>query len=202
MKILISSKNPDKIQEIRNIFRLPGVKLITLEQFPDAPAVTENGNTLYDNALKKASMLCDYTGLPTLSDDTGLEVDALNGAPGVYSARFAGENASYAENVAKMIRLIKSVPQENRSARFRTVALFYHPDRIIHTEGSIDGVILSERRGHRGFGYDPIFYVPQMGKTFAEMDPSEKNAISHRAKAFIQLYKALQKQLPSLRFKF
>lgn len=198
MKLLISSNNQDKIREIRSIFQIPGVELITLESFPDAPIVEEDGNTLLENALKKASMLSKFTGLPTISDDTGLEVDALNGRPGVYSARFAGENASYDDNVEKMLREMQSVPEKDRAARFRTVAVFYHPDLTIHEEGVLEGYILSRRRGCGGFGYDPIFYVPGKNKTLAEMSRDEKNAISHRGQAFSRLYKSLLTQLPSL----
>jgi len=198
MKLLISSNNRDKIKEIRSIFHLPGVELVTLESIPNAPAIEEDGNTLYENALKKASMLYEFTGLPTISDDTGLEVDALNGQPGVYSARFAGENASYDDNVEKMITEMQPVPEKDRTARFRTVAVFYHPDLVIHDEGVIEGTILSERRGTGGFGYDPVFFVPSRKKTLAEMNHDEKNAISHRGQAFTRLYTSLIKQLPNL----
>ncbi|MDO9548609.1 MAG: RdgB/HAM1 family non-canonical purine NTP pyrophosphatase [Candidatus Marinimicrobia bacterium] len=198
MKLLISSNNRDKIKEIRAIFQLPDVELVALNSFPNAPQVVEDGNTLYENALKKASMLYEFSGLPTISDDTGLEVDALNGRPGVYSARFAGENASYDDNVDKMIREMQAVPDKNRTARFRTVAVFYHPDLIIHEEAVIEGYILFERRGISGFGYDPIFYVPGKKKTLAEMSRDEKNAISHRGQAFSRLYKSLLIQFPSI----
>lgn len=197
-KILISSNNPDKIKEIRAIFRLPGVELLTLADFPDAPEVIEDGNTLYENALKKASMLNEFSGLPTIADDTGLEVDGLNGQPGVYSARYAGENASYADNVQKLIREIQKVPEERRSARFRTVAVFFHPEIVLRAEGAIKGHILTEQRGRNGFGYDPIFYVPAYRKTLAELSPREKNAISHRGQAFTRLYQSLRKEFPSL----
>ncbi len=197
-KILISSNNPDKIKEIRAIFRLPGVELLTLADFPDAPEVIEDGNTLSENALKKASMLNEFSGLPTIADDTGLEVNGLNGQPGVYSARYAGENASYADNVQKLIREIQNVPEERRSARFRTVAVFYHPEIVLRAEGTIEGQILTEQRGQNGFGYDPIFYVPAYRKTLAELSPREKNAISHRGQAFTRLYQSLRKEFPSL----
>ncbi|MGC9365039.1 MAG: XTP/dITP diphosphatase [Fidelibacterota bacterium] len=197
-KILISSNNPDKIKEIRAIFRLPGVELLTLADFPDAPEVIEDGNTLSENALKKASMLNEFSGLPTIADDTGLEVDGLNGQPGVYSARYAGENASYADNVQKLIQEIQNVPEERRSARFRTVAVFYHPEIVLRAEGTIEGQILTEQRGQNGFGYDPIFYVPAYRKTLAELSPREKNAISHRGQAFTRLYQSLRKEFPSL----
>ncbi|MCD6441665.1 MAG: RdgB/HAM1 family non-canonical purine NTP pyrophosphatase [Candidatus Marinimicrobia bacterium] len=198
MKILISSNNRDKIKEIRNIFQLPWVQLIALDAYLDAPEVIEDRNTLYENALKKAMMLAEFTGLPTISDDTGLEVDALGGRPGVYSSRYAGENASYDDNVEKLIREISPFPAEKRTARFRTVAVFYHPDRIISEEGTVEGLILTERRGVGGFGYDPIFYIPEKGKTFAELTTGEKNAISHRGKAFTRLCTSLQHQIPSL----
>ncbi len=198
MKLLISSNNPDKIKEIRSIFQLPEVELVTLDDIPNTHEIVEDGNTLYENALKKASMLYEFTGLPTISDDTGLEVDALNGRPGIYSARYAGENASYDDNVKKMINEMQSVPEKDRTARFRTVAVFYHPDLLIHKEGVIEGMILSERRGNGGFGYDPIFYVPGKRRTLAEMNHDEKNAISHRGQAFSRLYKSLLTQLPSI----
>lgn len=198
MKLLISSNNQDKVKEIKSIFQLPGVELLTLADFPGAPDVVEDGNTLYENALKKASMLYDFSGLPTIADDTGLEVDGLGSRPGVYSARYAGENASYDDNVEKLIREIQKVPENRRTARFRTVAVFYHPELILRAEGTIEGYILSERRGNNGFGYDPIFFVPTRNKTLAEMSAAEKNAISHRGQAFSRLYQLLQKEFPSL----
>jgi len=198
MKLLISSNNQDKIKEIRAIFRIPGVELCTLDSVPGAPEVVEDGNTLYDNAFKKASMLQQFSGMPTLADDTGLEVDALDGRPGVYSARFAGENASYDDNVEKLIQSLRHVPLEKRTARFRTVAVFVHPDMTCYEEGVLDGIILTEGRGRRGFGYDPVFYIPAKGKTLAEMTPAEKNAVSHRGQAFMRLCNLLSKQLPSL----
>lgn len=198
MKLLISSNNQDKIKEIKSIFQLPGVELLTLADFPGAPDVVEDGNTLYENALKKASMLCEFSGLPTIADDTGLEVDSLGGHPGVYSARYAGKNASYNDNIEKLIREIQKVPENRRTARFRTVAVFYHPELILRAEGTIEGYILSERRGSNGFGYDPIFFVPTRNKTLAEMSAAEKNAISHRGQAFSRLYQLLQKEFPSL----
>ncbi|HDP67211.1 MAG TPA: RdgB/HAM1 family non-canonical purine NTP pyrophosphatase [Candidatus Marinimicrobia bacterium] len=198
MKLLISSNNQDKIKEIKSIFQLPGVELLTLADFPGAPDVVEDGNTLYENALKKASMLCEFSGLPTIADDTGLEVDSLGGHPGVYSARYAGENASYNDNIEKLIREIQKVPENRRTARFRTVAVFYHPELILRAEGTIEGYILSERSGSNGFGYDPIFFVPIRNKTLAEMSAAEKNAISHRGQAFSRLYQLLQKEFPSL----
>lgn len=192
MDILIASSNKDKIREIRLILQLPDVNLRTLDEFPGAPEVTEDGNTLYENALKKASVLAEFTGLPTISDDTALEVDALNGRPGIFSARYAGQKATYKDNVEKMIKDLSAVPEKDRKARFRTVAVFYHPEIVVSEEGIVEGVILTECHGKGGFGYDPIFFVPEKGKTYAEMSSDEKNSISHRGKAFRKLHKSIK----------
>jgi len=197
LDILIASNNRDKLEEIRQIFRLPGIRFRYLHEFPAAPEVEEDGNSLHENALKKARVLSEFSGLPAISDDTGLEVDALDGKPGVYSARFAGEQASYRDNVRKMLRVMQGIPVEKRQARFRTVALFYGADAILTGEGCVEGSILTEERGEQGFGYDPIFYVSAASKTYAEMNTSEKNAISHRGRAFQQLNTRLAEYLHS-----
>lgn len=190
MDILISSNNKDKIKEIKKIFDNPNVNLITLEKFPEIPEVEEDGNTLYENALKKAKVLFQCTGIPTIADDTGLEVDALDGAPGVYSARFAGENVTYDENINKLLKVMSKIPDEKRTARFRTVAIYYSDHEIFHETGTIEGKILKERQGNGGFGYDPVFYVDNTGKSFSEMTSEEKNKISHRGQAFQKLHKS------------
>jgi len=192
MDILIASNNKDKIAEIRLIFQLPDVNLRTLDEFPGAPEVIEDGNSLYENALKKASVLAEFTGMPTISDDTALEVDALNGKPGIFSARYAGPKATYKDNVEKIIKDLSAIPEKDRKARFRTVAVFYHPEMVISEEGIAEGFILTECRGKGGFGYDPIFFVPEKGKTYAEMSDDEKNSISHRSKAFRKLHKSIK----------
>jgi XTP/dITP diphosphohydrolase len=192
MEIVIASRNKDKIAEIEKIFQDEGVKLQTLDDYPDFPEVVEDGNNLFENALKKAKEISEYTGLAALSDDTGLEVDALDGKPGIFSARFAGENASYDDNVEKLLRELKGVKKENRNARFRTVTVFYNQDNYYQAEGSIEGIILKERRGQKGFGYDPVFYIESHGKTFAQMQEEEKNVISHRGRAFRKLYNKLK----------
>jgi XTP/dITP diphosphohydrolase len=197
MDILISSRNEDKIREIRSIFNSPEFNLKTLDKFPNAPNVEEDGNTLYENAFKKAVALSKFTGLATISDDTGLEVQILNGKPGVFSARYAGRNASYEENVEKLLEEVKGIPKGERKAQFRCVAVFYHPSGMtIWEEGIVQGIILNERRGRNGFGYDPVFYLPEIGKTFAEMSEEEKNEISHRGKAFRKLYASVKNKLP------
>ncbi len=195
MDILISSNNKDKIKEITKLFDNKKVNLITMDSFPDAPEVIEDGVTLYENALKKAKILAEFTGMTTIADDTGLEVDALGGRPGVYSARYAGENATYDDNVEKMIKEITPIPKEKRTASFKTCAIFYSNGKIISEEGKVDGVILTERQGKGRFGYDPIFFVTEAGKTYSEMDLNEKNTISHRGKAFAKLVKRIEELL-------
>jgi XTP/dITP diphosphohydrolase len=198
MKILIASHNQDKVQEIRSIFKLPELELLTVADLADAPQVIEDGNTLFDNALKKASMLSEFSGLPTIADDTGLEVEALSGKPGWFASRYAGENATYDDNIDKLIQEIAQFPMSQRTARFRTVAIFFHPRLMIAEEGQLEGTILTSRRGTGGFGYDPIFYLPAKDKTLAELSPAEKNALSHRGQAFRRLYQSVQQKLAIL----
>ncbi len=188
MNILISSKNKDKIKEIKKIFDNKSVNLLTLESYPEAPNVIEDGNSLLENAYKKAKILYEFTGIPTIADDTGLEVDALNGAPGIYSARYAGENVTYEDNVNKLLNEMRNVPVEKRTARFKTVAVYYSGTLDFYEEGSVEGSILTARKGVGGFGYDPVFYVETLNKSFAEMNSREKNKISHRGIAFKQLH--------------
>jgi XTP/dITP diphosphohydrolase len=178
--LVLASANPDKAAEIAAI--LVGFELVPRPD--DVADVEETGSTLEDNARLKARALVDATGLAAVADDTGLEVVALDGAPGVYSARYAGEDASYADNVAKLVSALDGV--DDRRARFRTVALALFPDgREVVVEGVVDGVIAVAPRGEAGFGYDPVF-VPDDGdgRTFAEMSSEEKHAVSHRGRAF------------------
>lgn len=183
MTFVLATANPDKAQEIREILG-SGVELVAR---PGHVAdVDETGETLEDNARLKALALVDATGLPSIADDTGLEVEALGGAPGVYSARYAGEGATYEDNVAKLLEALGDRPDAERSARFRTVALARWPDgREVVCEGMVAGRIAGARRGAGGFGYDPVF-VPDEGdgRTFAEMPASDKHALSHRGRAF------------------
>ncbi len=195
MDILISSNNKHKIKEIKNIFDNININLLTLDKFPELPEVIEDGNTLFDNALKKAKELFEQTGIPTIADDTGLEVDALNGDPGVYSARYAGENVTYDDNVNKLLYEMKNIEDSKRTARFKTVAVFYSKEIFFYEEGSIEGKILHKRRGDGGFGYDPIFYVEKLRKSFSEMTSLEKNKISHRGIAFQKLHSSFIKKI-------
>lgn len=180
MRFVLASANPDKAREIAAI--LTGHDLVPRPA--DVPDVDETGETLEENARLKAVALVDATGEAAVADDTGLEVAALGGAPGVYSARYAGEDATYADNVAKLVRSLEGAG--DRRARFRTVALARFPDgREVIAEGVVDGTITAEARGAAGFGYDPLF-VPDEGdgRTFAEMTAEEKHAVSHRGRAF------------------
>jgi XTP/dITP diphosphohydrolase len=187
---VLASANPDKVAEISAILaEALGDRVSILPRPEDVPEVTEDGDTLVDNARLKAVALCEATGHPAIADDTGLEVDALGGAPGVYAARYSGEGATYASNVAKLLRELgaaSATEPADRTARFRTVALARFPDgRELVAEGVVAGTISPAARGEVGFGYDPVF-VPAEGdgRTFAEMTPEEKHAISHRGRAF------------------
>lgn len=192
--ILVASRNPDKAAEIKQIFTSTGVDVKTLDDYEGVPEVVEDGQTLKENALKKAREVYIATGIPTLADDTGLEVDALNGAPGIYSARYAGNDATYDDNVRKLLGSMHRVDTAQRSARFRTVTAFYDGTHAVTAEGVVEGQILHERRGTGGFGYDPVFESLETKRTFAEMTAEAKNAISHRGRALRKLYIQLQEQ--------
>lgn len=186
-RLVIASKNPDKIAEIEAILAETGLAGEIVRDL-DWDDVDETGATLEENALLKARAVAEATGLPVIADDTGLEVDALDGAPGVHTARFAGEGARYEDNVAKMIEVMAGV--EERSARFRSVVALLFPDGVeVVADGSTEGVIAEGPRGTVGFGYDPIFEVE--GVTFGEMTVDRKNSLSHRARAIRALVESL-----------
>ena len=192
MRLVLASANPDKSAEIRSIIEalVPGVELVPRPA--ELAEVIEDGATLEENARLKAAAVAGATGLPALADDTGLEVDGLGGAPGVFSARYAGEGASYAENVAKLLRELGGAVGSARRATFRTVAIICWPDgREIVADGSIEGHIAPEPHGARGFGYDPVFVPDGGAKTYAELSEGEKNAISHRSRALHALAEKL-----------
>ena len=191
MKIVLATHNHDKEIELQHSLRGLGVDICSLSEYPDIGEIEETGTTLLENSLLKAHTVHDRTGLPTIADDTGLEIDALDGAPGVYSARFAGLNATYEDNVNKLLSVMENVPDDMRSARFRTVLSFVDEIQELWTEGFIDGKITETPRGNMGFGYDPVFYVPRLEKTFAELSTDEKNKISHRGIALQKLRKIL-----------
>lgn len=188
---VLATANPDKAREIEEILGPVGVTL--LPRPSDVPDVIEDGETLEDNALLKARALVAATGRAAIADDTGLFVDALGGAPGVYSARYAGDNATYADNCAKMLRELDGVAEEDRTARFRTVAAVAYPDGSwFVVDGEVEGTIAVAPSGDNGFGYDPIFRPESgRGRTMAELTPEEKHALSHRGNAFRALAEAL-----------
>ena len=191
MKIVLATHNHDKEIELQHSLRGLGVDICLLSEYPDIGEIEETGTTLLENSLLKAHTVHDRTGLPAIADDTGLEIDALDGAPGVYSARFAGLNATYEDNVNKLLSVMENVPDDMRSARFRTVISYVDETQELWTEGFIDGRITETPRGNMGFGYDPVFYVPHLEKTFAELSTNEKNKISHRGIALQKLRKIL-----------
>ena len=191
MKIVLATHNHDKEIELQHSLRGLDVDICSLSEYPDIGDIEETGTTLLENSLLKAHTVHDRTGLPAIADDTGLEVDALDGAPGVYSARFAGVNATYDDNVNKLLSVMEDVSDDMRSARFRTVISFVDEIQELWTEGFIEGIITETPRGNMGFGYDPIFYVPRLEKTFAELSIDEKNKISHRGIALQKLRKIL-----------
>ena len=178
--IVLATHNKDKQVELSKALNSKDVNILSLEDFPEIGEIIEDGETLKDNALIKAREVYKITGLPSISDDTGLEVDALNGDPGVFSARYAGENCSYSDNVNKILKNMSKIPLDLRGAQFKTVMAFVSEKMELVSEGSVKGLITKEVKGIGGFGYDPVFYIPEMMKTFAEMTIEEKNRISHR----------------------
>ena len=180
-KLVIASANPDKVAEIAIVLEGIAVLIPRPEGMPD---VIEDGDDLEDNARLKAVAVCEFAGKPSVADDTGLEIDALDGAPGVYSARFAGADATYQQNVEKVLTDLDGIQMGQRTARFKTVAIVRYPDgRELIANGTVEGHIAQKPSGDEGFGYDPIFYLPEFDKTSAEIKPEDKNKISHRAKA-------------------
>jgi XTP/dITP diphosphohydrolase len=184
MKIIFASQNEHKIKEIRSILG-NGFTLLSLNEINIYEDIPEDELFLEGNALAKARYVHKVTGMNVFADDTGLEIDALNGSPGVHSARFAGENKDSSANINKVLNLLEK--KENRKARFRTVIALILENKEYLFEGIADGTIINEKRGNEGFGYDPIFIPEGNAKTFAEIGLNEKNRVSHRAKAFERL---------------
>ncbi len=195
--IVLATHNPDKVVEIRAALSDIPIRLLTLEVFPKAPHVVEDGETLEANAVKKARAIHEHTGLPALADDTGLMVTALKGEPGVYSSRYAGPNASYDDNRRKLLTAMEGVTE--RSAEFRAVIAFANASGIQAVQGSCAGTIATTPRGRGKFGYDPIFIVDGVGKTFAEMSLAEKNLVSHRGRALRAMREVLRLWLAGAR---
>ncbi|MBI5642156.1 MAG: XTP/dITP diphosphatase [Deltaproteobacteria bacterium] len=194
MRIALATKNRGKIEEIRSILKDTGIEVVTLDEFPSLRLPPEEGKTFKENALLKARHVARETGFAALADDSGLEVDYLSGRPGVYSARYAGINAADEENCAKLLGELEGVPDDKRSARFRCVIALVDKGREETFEGALEGFIAHEPKGENGFGYDPVFYIPGLKKTAAELPGDEKNSISHRGKALRKLKDRLAKK--------
>ncbi len=191
--LVIATKNQGKVKEFKEILQGLPFKVLSLLDFPQCPDIEESGSTFRENAVLKAETLRDYTEHIVLADDSGLEVDFLEGKPGVYSARFAGEGSSDEENNRKLLGLLKDVPWEKRGAQFTCVIAISPPHReTVVVEGTCRGVITLEPRGNLGFGYDPLFLVPEYEKTFSELGPDIKNNISHRGNAMKKALEVLK----------
>jgi len=191
-KVFLATRSKGKIAEFSELLAPYKVEIITTYDLENPLEVAETEDTFRGNARLKATAYMEHTGYPSLADDSGLVVDVLDGAPGVYSSRYAGENATDKDNNKKLLEELKDIPKEKRKAKFiSAIALVFPNNSVQIVEGSCDGIILEEPRGDNGFGYDPLFFVPEANKTYAEMSPSEKNKYSHRAKAMQKLSRIL-----------
>jgi len=192
-RLLLATTNQGKAAEYRDLLKGLDLEMVTLDQAGIRQEADESFNTFEENARHKAAFYAELGGLLTLADDSGLEVDALNGEPGVRSSRYAGDNATDADRVDFLLNKLKSIPRQKRRARFRCVIAVARPGGQIETvEGACDGYIATEPRGHNGFGYDPVFYLPDYDKTIAELPPEIKNRISHRGRAAVKMRRLLQ----------
>ena len=195
MKIVIATRNRHKAVELQTLLHGAGYDVVRLDDFdPDGkiPEVEETGTTFKENAFLKAHAVAKATGLPSIADDTGLEVDALGGAPGIFSARYAGENCTYEDNVKKLLRNLSDIAEDRRTARFKTVAVYVYKETELSAEGVVEGLITEKEEGFGGFGYDPVFSVLYMKKTYAQLADEEKNRVSHRGKAIRSLIEKLR----------
>jgi XTP/dITP diphosphohydrolase len=187
-EIVVATENPGKLREIKESLKGMQVQILSLRDLPPIPPVEENGNTFLENALKKARTVAQHTGRLTIADDSGLEVDYLDGDPGVHSARFAGEDASDRDNNSRLLQCLEGVPPSHRGAVFRCVIAVVDPQgKEAWVGGACSGTIGKKARGAGGFGYDPLFIIPELNKTLAEIPLEEKNRISHRGKALAAL---------------
>ena len=201
IRIIFATNNINKLSEAQSILKDLPYQFVGLNEFPDIPEIEETGKTLLENSLLKARTIQSITGLPTIADDTGLEVTYLNGAPGVKSARFSGEKCTDRElldhkNMAKVLRLLEGVPKEKRTGRFVCCLCLARAEKVlIETQGILEGLITEAEKGENGFGYDPIFFVPGANKTVAQLTAEEKNAISHRGSAILRFRPLLDEVL-------
>jgi XTP/dITP diphosphohydrolase len=195
VQVLLATGNKGKVKELEELLNEEDIQILSLRDFPQIPDIEETGETFAENALIKARAAAAASNMVTLADDSGLEVDALEGRPGVLSARYAGEPKDDERNTHKLLAELQGVPDEKRAARFRCCLAIVKPGgKEILTDGTVEGRILHSKQGTGGFGYDPVFYLPEMGRTMAELSLEEKNRISHRAQAFrksVPILKAL-----------
>ena len=192
IKLVLATHNIHKQEEMNALLADMGIVIVGLDAYPQIGDIEETGTTLIENSFIKARTVHEFTGLPSLADDTGLEVDALDGAPGVYSARYAGKNPSFEDNMNKLLTELQGLPKDRRTARFRTIISFVDGSRELFSEGIVEGIITLNTKGEDGFGYDPIFQPEGQDLTFAEMTQNEKNKISHRGRALIKMRKLLE----------
>ena len=196
MKIILATHNEDKCAEITAMLDELPIQLLSLEDFPEIGEIEENGSSLEENALIKARTVHSITKLLSWADDTGLAVDVLGGKPGVYSARYAGDNCSYSENINKLLQKMENIPADKRIAHFKTAIALVGENMELVSEGVVEGMITTKPKGVGGFGYDSVFYVLDKNKTYSEMKMTEKNQISHRGKAIQNMIKLLQSKFP------
>ena len=191
-KIVIASSNKNKISEISIKIQPFFNEILSLTDFPEIGEIIEDGNTIEENSFIKSRTAFEHTKIASIADDTILEVDALNGDPGLFTARYAGENATYEENMTKLLERLDGIEDSYRTARFRTIISYVDGKDDFHVEGSIEGKILNTRVGNNGFGYDPIFYSTELNLSLAEMDSDQKNKISHRGLAIKKFVSKIQ----------
>ena len=194
--IILATNNDNKLREIREMLSGGDINVMSLKEADIMKDVEETGQTFKDNAAIKAREICRMTNEPVLADDSGLEVDFLDGAPGIYSSRFMGEDTPYSEKNRAIIEKLRDAKEDERGAAFRCVMALVFPDgREFYTEGKMPGVIAKEPMGENGFGYDPILFLPEYGKTSAQLTPEEKNAISHRGEALRKMVEIIRREL-------
>ena len=196
MQLVLATRNRDKIREIKTLLDDLPVTVMTFEDFLEFPDIEEIGATLEENAILKAKGIAEFAGFAALADDSGIEVDYLNGRPGVYSSRYAGPGCTYDDNCRKLLEETKDASDDKRTARFRAViAIAWDKDKVETVEGRVEGIITREKQGQSGFGYDPVFFYPPANRTFAEMTMEEKNKVSHRGLALLKARELIRRHL-------
>jgi XTP/dITP diphosphohydrolase len=200
-RIVLATTNKGKVREIRELLAGIPLEVVGLEVFPEIPPIEENGRTFLENAVIKAKTVAAYTRKLTLADDSGLEVDGLGGEPGIYSARYGKPGWTDRQRFEYLLNKLANVAADQRTARFRSAVAVYNPiaERLETAEGAVEGVIIDTPRGNNGFGYDPVFFLSELGKTMAELTEEQKNAISHRGRAISAIIPKLQGMLDGVR---